>query len=241
MTLAVLADVHANLEALEAVLRDMEERKVERAVFLGDAVGYGPDPNACVEALAGRCEAMVAGNHDWAAVGLTSIAYFNPHARAAIRWTDEQLGEKSRKTLAELSLVRGMKGEDLLLVHGSPREPEAWHYLITPAQAATVMDLFPQRACLVGHSHMPYVFEAAADGGTTAYAEEAVFKRGARYVINAGSVGQPRDGDPRACYALLDEDGVRFIRVEYPVARTQEKMAEAGLPPLLIERLAHGR
>jgi diadenosine tetraphosphatase ApaH/serine/threonine PP2A family protein phosphatase len=103
------------------------------------------------------------------------------------------------------------------------------------------MDLFPQRMCLVGHSHMPYVFEAATDGRTAAYGTEALFKKGVRYVINAGSVGQPRDGDPRACYALLDDDGVRFVRVEYPVVRTQEKMAEAGLPPLLIERLAHGR
>jgi predicted phosphodiesterase len=237
---AVISDVHANLEALGAVLKDIEKRNVKGILFLGDAVGYGPDPNECVRLLKENCSVLLAGNHDWAVLGLTNVEYFNPVAKAAIRWTDENLAEKNRKIISGFSLVKLLKKESIFLVHSTPREPEEWHYLITLSDAEVNFRSFEQKVCLLGHSHSPFIVEKRSSGQMTVHKEKARLNKNSRYIINVGSVGQPRDGDPRACYALLNSEKIELIRVEYSIGETQRKMREAGLPEPLIQRLYYG-
>ncbi len=248
MNYAVISDVHGNLEALDAVLADISARAGQsggrraKILFLGDAVGYGPDPNACVAAIRKHAFQGVAGNHDWAVLGLTDVTFFNPNARAAIRWTDETLTPESRAALEALPLVKRLEKDSLFLVHGSPYEPEEWHYLLYFSEAQVNFEHFKEWICLIGHSHLPFVMERMPTGEITASKGQkaAALDRSCRYIINAGSVGQPRDGDPRACYLLLSDEEARFVRVPYDIRKTQEKMGAAGLPLPLIERLSRG-
>ena len=237
---AVISDVHANLEALTAVLEDIGKRGIGDVVFLGDAVGYGPNPNECVETLGKHCRVLIAGNHDWAALGLTDIDYFNEYARAAILWTREALTEESRKTLRALPLVKRLRKENTLLVHATPKEPDAWHYLVTLWDAEINFHYFDEQICLLGHSHQPFIIERVPSGEMVTYRNEAPLRKNERYIINAGSVGQPRDRDPRACYVVIDEDRIECVRVEYDREETQRKMHERNLPLPLIERLSRG-
>ncbi len=240
MHYAVISDVHSNLEALDAVLQDIRKRKIEKVFFLGDAVGYGPNPNECVEILKDNCEVLLAGNHDWASLGMTDIEYFNEYAKEAILWTIKVLNEKNRKTLSTFPITKLMKKENILLVHSTPKEPEQWHYLLTLWDAEINFHYFDQRICILGHSHQPFVIEKFPSGEMITHRREARLGKGKRYIINAGSIGQPRDRDPRACYVVLEGERVDFIRVPYPVEKTQKKMSEAGLPSLLIQRLSEG-
>ncbi len=240
MKLAVLSDVHGNLAALVAVLADVRGREVGEKVFLGDAVGYGPEPDEVTALLGRECGAFVAGNHDWAVLGLTDIGYFNPVARAAIEWTGRRISPGTREALRACPLKKVLRKHDMLLVHSTPREPERWDYLFSALDAALVFPDFEQRICMVGHSHVPFVAELRADGSACAHRDGTGLREGSRYVINAGSVGQPRDGEPRAAYALFEDDAVRIVRVPYDIGSTQRKMAEAGLPEPLIERLGRG-
>jgi len=240
MRYAVISDVHSNLEALEAVLKDIRKREIEKVFFLGDAVGYGPNPNECVEILKENCEVLLAGNHDWASLGITDIEYFNEYAKEAILWTIKVLNEKNRKTLSTFPITKLMKKENILFVHSTPKEPEQWHYLLTLWDAEINFHYFDQRICILGHSHQPFVIEKFPSGEMITHRREARLGKGERYIINAGSVGQPRDRDPRACYVVLEGERVEFIRVPYPVEKTQKKMSEAGLPSLLIQRLSEG-
>jgi predicted phosphodiesterase len=240
MRFALISDVHSNLEALEAVLKDIRKRKREAIFFLGDAVGYGPNPNECLEMLRDNCKVLLAGNHDWAAIGRAEIEYFNEYAKAAVLWTREVLSEKNRKFIDTLPLQKRMKKENALLVHSSPKEPEAWHYLLTLWDAEINFHYFDERICVIGHSHLPFVIERLPSGEMITYNHKAKLGENERYIINSGSVGQPRDRDPRACYALLDDDKVEFIRVEYNTKETQRKMHAAGLPLPLIERISRG-
>lgn len=243
----MISDVHGNLEALNAVLADISRRHAEsgsgrkpKILFLGDAAGYGPDPNACIDMIQKRTVQGVAGNHDWAVLGLTEITYFNPNAKAAIRWTDENLTPGSRSILEKLPLVKRMQKDNIFLVHSSPYEPEEWHYLLNFSDAQVNFEHFSERICLIGHSHLPFVMERKPAGEITASKGGAKLDASCRYIINAGSVGQPRDGDPRACYLLLNDEQAEFVRVPYDIEITQQKMSEAGLPPPLIERLSRG-
>lgn len=240
MAYAVISDVHGNLEALEAVLDDIRKRKTGGIIFLGDAVGYGPDPNECVELLKESCRIMLAGNHDRAATGLTDIEHFNEYAKAAIRWTREVLTEDNRKYLEALPVSRKMKKEGLLFVHSTPKEPEEWHYLLTLWDAEVNFHYFEEQVCVLGHSHLPFIIERLPSGEMITHKAKAILGKGERYIINAGSVGQPRDRDRRACYLLLGRDQAEFVRVDYRREETQRKMREAGLPLPLIERLGQG-
>lgn len=243
MRIGVISDVHANLEALDAVLADIDRERPDALVCLGDFVGYGPDPNPCVELLAPRLRAAVVGNHDQAALGGRSIEDFNLYAQEAIVWTQRALAEGSRGFLRSLPLRAEVEG--LLLVHGSPRRP-AEEYVLDGriARASFAADAF--RVALVGHTHQPAAF--IETGGRTSArgllpGVPLALDPGCRYMINAGSVGQPRDGDPRAAWLLLDTDAgsATLSRVPYDIRQTQRKMEEAGLPVPLIERLAIGR
>jgi predicted phosphodiesterase len=242
MSILLLSDVHANIEALDAVLTDAEGQ-YGAVWFLGDVVGYGPDPNACVERLRELGpEHWLAGNHDWAAVGRMETREFNPDAREAAHWSGRQLSDGALDWLRQLQ-PRLDLGEELTLVHGSPRQP-VWDYILDRSVATECFDHFASRLCLFGHTHVPAAYEDGVDG-----ADRREFGVGAqlavdhgRWLLNPGSVGQPRDGDPRASYGLLDAGtGTLTIRrVAYDVAAVQDKILKAGLPNRLAVRLDYG-
>jgi diadenosine tetraphosphatase ApaH/serine/threonine PP2A family protein phosphatase len=237
---AVLSDVHANLEALEAVLADAAPR-AGGVLCLGDVVGYGADPEACVELLATRGQVLVAGNHEHGVAGLLDLDWFNPWARAAAEWTRERLDDAHRAWLGALPLTAEVG--DATLAHASPDRPDEWEYLVSAEDGFAVFGAFATRLCFVGHSHLPGVWSLGSSGpafepGSVEIALEA----GRRYLVNVGSVGQPRDRDPRAAYALWDAEAgrVEIRRVAYDVATARRKITEAGLPQFLAERLAAG-
>jgi len=240
--LLVLSDVHANLEALQAVLEDAPAH--DAVIYLGDLVGYGPNPNECVECVQ-SLPGLVAlvGNHDLAALGQADLDAFNPIAQEAALWTGRTLTNRSRDFLAGLGATTW--SDDYFLAHGSPREP-IWEYLERDGQARTSFGLFTQPVCFVGHTHVPRILEEGRNGGGSvpparAGRHVAVCGR-PRLIINPGGVGQPRDGDPRAAYGLWDTDAgeFQFRRVPYRVAEAQKKILDAGLPESLAYRLAAG-
>jgi diadenosine tetraphosphatase ApaH/serine/threonine PP2A family protein phosphatase len=238
---AILSDIHGNLEALRAVLADAAER-ADALLCLGDVVGYGADPEACIDLVGDRCAAVVAGNHEYGVVDRLDLAWFNPYARAAAEWTRDRLGPDARAWLAALPLVREI--DDATLVHASPSHPDEWDYLIDAADGFAAFPAFSTRLCFVGHSHQPGAWTQGSWGrdhrpGATAVTVEP----GCRYIVNVGSVGQPRDRDPRAAYAVWDSERrqVTIRRVPYDVARAREKILAARLPRYLADRLADGR
>lgn len=240
MRLAVLSDIHANLAALEAVRDDLPA--VDEVWVLGDIVGYGPQPNEVIAALQEMGARSVLGNHDGAAIGTVDTSWFNPDAARAIEWTSEVADENSRAYLATLPEVR-VEGE-LTAVHGSPRDP-IWEYIVGSGVAAENLPAFATRVCLHGHTHVPVVYQAD-DGhvGLVAATPGAPVSIAAgRALVNPGSVGQPRDGNPAASYLVLDTDAgeVQFRRVAYDIDATQRLMRHVGLPARLAERLSYGR
>jgi predicted phosphodiesterase len=239
MRLAVLSDIHSNLAALEAVWDDLPT--IDELWVLGDIVGYGPQPNEVIAALQQMGARSVMGNHDGAAIGTVDTADFNPDAAKAVGWTAQALDDNARGYLAALPEVRCE--EALTAVHGSPRDP-VWEYITSPAVAAANLNAFDTALCLFGHTHVPAVF-SSTDGQVAATRPRAgeVASLAGRCLINPGSVGQPRDGDPSAAYLILDTQAgtAEFRRVRYDVERTQRAMRHAGLPGRLAERLAYGR
>jgi len=243
MRYAVLSDVHANLEALEAVLEDARGQGVQGFLCLGDFVGYGPDPNACVERLRGLVSVALVGNHDLAALGRLDAGNFNLFARAALEWTREQLSPSVRTFLEHLRPRETF--QDLLLVHASPQDP-VHEYILDWETADDNFRAEPFSVCLFGHTHVPVRF--THDGVRTQvlpFLPHAPLQLSPqlRHLVNVGSVGQPRDGDPRAAYTVLDTEArtVELRRVSYPVEAVQRKMQARGLPGPLWERLAEGR
>lgn len=243
MRCAILADIHSNLAAFQAVLEDLQKRgEVDQIWCLGDVVGYGPDPRECIQLLRQYHHICIAGNHDWAAIGKIDTSYFNPEAAAACQWTAEQLSPEDVEYLQNQPLT--LRQDDFTLAHGSPREP-IWEYVLSTQTAAANFAYFDTRFCLIGHSHIPLIFDLDEDNfcQLRQLPEELPLKEEKnRLIINCGGVGQPRDHDPRASYAILDtEDGVIYhYRVEYDIPATQQKMIEAGLPPRLANRLSYG-
>ncbi len=243
MRYAIVADIHANLAAFTAVLDNIESRGgVEEVWCLGDVVGYGPDPHQCIELLRQHNHVCVAGNHDWAAIGKINTNEFNPDAAAACHWTAQQLSSADMEYIENLPLV--IEDGDFTLVHGSPREP-IWEYLVSASVAKESFAHFKTRFCLVGHSHVPLVFRYSETG----VCSFRPFSPGiglvlgrSRLIINPGGVGQPRDGDPRASYAIYDSETrtVKLHRVPYDISATQAKMAKCGLPIRLVTRLSSG-
>jgi predicted phosphodiesterase len=249
--IVILSDVHANLAALEAVLRHAEAAgPVDDVWCLGDTVGYGPQPSQCIARLRRAKATLVAGNHDRAATGAIGVDEFNPDAAAAALWTGERLGEEEAAYLDGLPEVTDASASDdeFTLVHGTLRWP-IWEYLYSHEAARAHLDLQRTPFSLVGHTHVPMLVVDGDDGrlGCELYAlsdgarVELTGER--RLVVNPGSVGQPRDGDPRSAYALYDaaSASVTIHRVEYEIAATQQLMVEARLPRWLVERLSVGR
>ena len=243
MRYGIISDIHANLEALEAVLGRL--RDVDAHICLGDIVGYGPDPNECIEVVkalpSSKC---VVGNHDLACVGKYDINWFNWYAREAIVWTQERLTPASRGYLLSLRLMD--MENSLTLVHGSL--PQPMDYVTSEGDARGVFAEMITPVCLIGHTHIAEYYAHAHGAAhierrSLAQGGQIKFDRGMTYVINCGSVGQPRDGNPLASFGICDTTrrSVKVMRVEYPVARVQEKMDKAGLPALLGDRLVVGR
>jgi len=242
MLIAVLSDIHSNLPALDAVLGSLGA--VDAVWHLGDVVGYGPEPDAVVARLKEIGAIGVRGNHDDAVVGRLSMEDFNPDARAADEWTRDRIEEATLAYLEGLPETLTPEGTDFTLVHGSPRGP-IWEYLTDTHAARENMGFFDTRFCLVGHSHQPLVLRERR-GNVDAMVPVPESRLGLdqrRAFLNPGSVGQPRDGDPRASYLILDTTAGRatWQRVAYDISATQAAMLAAGLPPRLARRLSFGQ
>jgi len=239
---AILSDIHGNLEALLAVAEAAARASAGAVHFVGDAVGYGPDPEECSRWVERNAALKVAGNHDFAAVGAADPGGFNALARAAMDWTTRELSPGSVRFLSRLPLVAEEGG--IKLVHANPRLPAEWGYIMTLWDADVNFGYFTGAFCFVGHSHQPVMVKRDPAGtvsvvpGTSLKVEE-----GCRYLINVGSVGQPRDRNPEACMGILDRERgeFSFLRVPYDYTVTQAKMRRAGLPEPLGARLAEGR
>jgi len=240
---AIIADIHANLAAFNAVLDDIERKGgVEEVWCLGDVVGYGPDPRECIELLRQCNHVCVAGNHDWAAIGKVDTSDFSPDAVAACQWTARQLSAEDVSYLRNLPLV--IQKGDFTLVHGSPRKPVE-EYLLSTSNARENFAFFQTKFCLVGHSHVSLVFKYDESGACfyNEFSPNVGLVLGkSRLIINPGGVGQPRDGDPRASYAIYDSEVgmIRLYRINYEIGTTQAKMVEQGLPMQLVARLNYG-
>ena len=243
MRIAVISDVHANLYALEAVLAEIDRDPPDEIWCLGDTVGYGPRPNECCALVRERSALTLVGNHDLVALGSADIEVedFNPEAGTASVWTSEQLTAESREFLSALEPQAERDGFELF--HGSPSDP-VWDYVIDDVSVAQSFALTKAPVVLVGHSHVAtavVLADAKLQGGVATAGFAADLGAG-RWLFNPGSVGQPRDDDPRAAFLRLDLEAgaARFERIAYPVARTQAEIRERGLPDSLAERLAHG-
>jgi diadenosine tetraphosphatase ApaH/serine/threonine PP2A family protein phosphatase len=241
MRYAIVSDVHSNLESLQCVLARLEPG--DALVSLGDVVGYGPNPNECVAALRNRSAQAVLGNHDLAAVENFGVEHFNPAARSAIAWTQGVLNDESRTWLNALPYE--LRFPEFLLVHGAP--VNYFEYILDKSAAARAFQSTDARAVFVGHTHIAEYW-ALAPGGEVAHKHmqrggELRFEDGTRYIVDVGSVGQPRDLNPDPCFVLYDPDEgrVQWVRYTYPIAEVQQKMRAAGLPPYLIDRLSVGR
>ena len=241
MKYAIISDIHGNMEALTATLEAVEGLGVDRCVCLGDVVGYGAQPNEVIDLVATRVDVTVRGNHDHAAVVPSEEEHFNAWAVEAIRWTREQLTPDSVSFLQDLPYVARL--EDVLLVHASPGEPEEWRYVLSPQAAAREFGNFQESFCFIGHSHVPMIVVRNEVGTSELLDDEVALSAGARVLINAGSVGQPRNGDPRATFCVLDlEDrSARLISVPYDVDSARKRIIDAGLPSFLGDRLLLGQ
>ena len=242
MRFGIFADVHGNIEALEAVVRLLRDRGATGFICCGDIVGYGADPNLCVETVRRLRCTCVAGNHDYGAVGKVPIDRFNSAATEALLWTRTHLTESNRLYLENLPLTA--KEGPLLFVHSSPSAPDVWEYVLTLPEAAAEMEHCSGGACVVGHSHQPLAVERLpGKPGRLVRQDSFAIRPYAKYLINAGSVGQPRDGDPRACCLLYDNDTqeMTYLRVPYDIPATAAKIRAAGLPEYLASRLESGR
>jgi predicted phosphodiesterase len=241
MRIAVLSDIHANLAALESVLEAVDAEGADEVWCLGDIVGYGPRPNECCAAARDRFDLSLAGNHDLASIGQLSVDAFNGDAAAAVRWTGAELDADSETYLASLVPTATRPGVELF--HGSPLDP-VWDYVITDAAAFLSFRATRAPLVLVGHSHVALALSWALGdlGGGVAPADTEVDLSQGRWLLNPGSVGQPRGGDWRASWLLLDEGAARaiFRRVAYPLERTQAEIRARGLPDVLAARLALG-
>ncbi len=241
MKFGLFGDIHANLEALEVVLAELEKEQVDTYICLGDIVGYGANPGECLERSRELAKFTVAGNHDYAIAGKLNIDFFNAYAKEAVLWTREQLSKEQIQWLRDLELVH--KYEDqVTIVHGTLNFPEMFDYIQTSYDAHLSLELLETPVCFLGHSHVPVAFFQGPTVSFTMDYEIDIDPNG-KTLVNIGSVGQPRDENPKAAYAVYDTDRqkVEIRRVEYDVDKAARKIVDAGLPEILGERLKYGR
>ena len=242
MRYAVISDIHGNLEAFQAVLSALSGELIDGYLFVGDVVGYGANPKECIKLLKGLDPlTAVVGNHEWGVLGKLETAYFNELAQDAILWTKKTLDQEDAVYLGSFPLV--YEDERITLVHGTLNMPEEFYYTFDTEDAYVTLSQMKNPLCFVGHSHVPGIF--TYDRSKVGYLErmETRIDGELRYLVNIGSIGQPRDGDPRASFAVYDDEKmtVEIKRVEYDVQKAVEKILRAGLPPKLAYRLAEGR
>ena len=240
MKYAVIADIHGNLEAFEVVLEDARTQKCTHYCCVGDVVGYGANPTECLAIVRKMAMPTVKGNHDEYCSSETDLEGFNPHAQEAINWTRNQLTNEDRKWLRDLRYIRLVAS--FSIVHATLDGPQKWGYVFDKLAAAASFTYQNTSVCFFGHTHVPVAFvrDNMVRGGT--YSK---FKTepGKKYFVNVGSVGQPRDGNPRAAYVIydLDEGSIELRRLDYDIPKAQKKILDAGLPARLADRLAHGK
>ncbi len=233
MRLAIISDIHANLEALEQTLKIISDNPVDEIICLGDIVGYGANPNECLALVQKTTEHVLLGNHDQAAIDLSRSEDFNPYARAAAEWTYDQLTEENVAYIQKLPYTLERHG--VFFVHASPRQPQEWNYILSLVDAQDNFDYFSTPICFVGHSHVPEIF------CEDIWTKELV--KGKKFIVNVGSVGQPRDSDPRLSFGVFDTEKWDYenVRSEYDVQTASQKIKKAGLPKMLADRLLMGR
>lgn len=242
MRYCVFSDIHGNLEAFEAVSEAFSKEKADSYICLGDVVGYGADPCACIKAVSLLSPGvLIAGNHEWGVLGLLGIDYFNEYAAAAIEWTRGVLGERETAYLRKFRLTE--ESGNCTFVHGSLDQPARFGYVLDEEDAGVSIKLSRTEITFVGHSHVAGVYYLHDGRGVCAGSARTRITRGVRCLVNVGSVGQPRDGDPRASYAIYDDEEsvVEIKRVGYDIASAQKKILKAGLPRWLASRLSEGR
>ncbi len=232
MRIAVISDIHSNLPALQRTFEVIDHLAVDRVYCLGDIVGYGPSPNECIDIIRERCAAVVKGNHDCGAIDELPLDHFNIYGKSAIRWTRTHLTETNVEYLRRLPMLRVLDG--VTLAHASPLNPEDWQYIFAWPDAERCFPAFSTRICFIGHTHIPVI--VGEDGSVN------TFREGLRYLINVGSVGQARDGNPRISFGLLDTTASKFefMRVDYNIEATASAILAARLPDYLAQRLFLG-
>jgi predicted phosphodiesterase len=242
MRYLIFSDLHSNLESLQAFSQIAATLDHDKKVFLGDVVGYCADPNACVEWVREHADIVLGGNHDYAVVGKTELSTFNPHAYQACLWTRKELSEENKAYL--LALPCEIEKDGIHWVHSSPFEPDRWHYVYSRKDGKINFDHFSTSLCFLGHSHRPVIIEQGSNGEIMDYDVSFWNLRPEfRYIVNVGSLGQPRDGNPKPSFVIYDSDSatVQFRRYEYDFEPTQKKIRANGLPFPLADRLAIGR
>lgn len=244
MKIALISDIHANIEALEAVLADIETRKVDKIFCLGDIVGYGANPNECIDLVRKTCSIVLLGNHDAAAVGMLSTQHFNIHAKIAIEWTSDNLKKSGHDYLSMLPLKENRVSHTF--VHATPYEPNMWYYITSLEEAAFNFQFFETSFCFVGHTHIPIIIVLEQEKEVYVHSGESLEYEAlanVRFLINMGSVGQPRDRNSKSCYGIVDTDAKTFTyhRIAYDVQKAQGKMRKIKMPEFLISRLEEGR
>ncbi len=244
MRTAIISDIHGNLEALSAVLYDIESLNIDEIVCLGDIIGYGPNPNECISLVSKKCPIILLGNHDAAVLDPLSTQNFNINAKLAIEWTQKQLTDESREVLKKLTMTK--VDETKTYVHATPYEPRMWYYISSVEEALFNFQFFNTTFCLVGHTHIPVTIALSRDNKINVSQDGFLdFSRDddRQFLINVGSVGQPRDRNPRASFGILDTDASTFSlrRIDYDINKCQMKMRKHKLPDFLINRLAEGK
>jgi len=242
MIYIIFSDVHGNLEALQAFFEIADGIGHDKKVCLGDLVGYGADPNRCIELIREKADLVLGGNHDYAVTGKTDLSQFNSHAYQACVWTRDRLTPENREFLQTLPARKEEAG--VCWAHASPFEPEAWHYIFSVYDGEQHFDHFEAPVCFVGHTHMPLILEKKPGGEIAAHhVADLKLAPESRYIVNAGSLGQPRDGNPDPAFVIFDDAAgvVEYRRFEYDRATTRNKIVGSGLPGYLADRLSVGR
>ncbi len=241
MRYIIFSDVHSNLESLRAFIQVTEDIDHDKKVCLGDLVGYNADPNPVLNWIRKNVDIVLGGNHDYAVVGKTDISYFNPHAYHACLWTRKELTKTNKEFLLKLSFEKEEDG--IHWVHSSPFEPEEWHYVNSIRDGKINFEHFSSQVCFLGHSHQPLILEQDGKGKIKEYSPTKLkLKANRRYIVNVGSLGQPRDGNPDPSFVVFDSDAgtIKFHRYEYDFESTAQKIRDNGLPSPLAERLGYG-
>jgi predicted phosphodiesterase len=240
MRYGIFSDVHSNLEALNAVIQAFQKEDMDKYLCVGDVVGYGANPKECISLVRKLAEASVAGNHDWACVDLFSVDDFNPAAKDAVLWTRNMLDETDRYFLSSLEPI--YKNDTFCLVHGSLSHPEDFDYIMDAYAAAQTFSLMKNQICFIGHSHVAGVFIDSGNSISYPEVDRVDIKEKNKYIVNVGSVGQPRDGNPDSAYCIYDSDKkqIQIKRVAYDTKTARKRILDAGLPRFLGDRLLVG-